>query len=252
MNVDHSGAHSGAAGCPQSTASSCELAHFFSSPAQGSGAFWHQQALKVNLPGPGFSAQTVVGMGNMNVSSGHDTPESTMLSQRCSALLASPYTYIQSSELRSHGKADEPVAREENTGRESVDRRRQLLSAHQKHELLKVFRRNGYLTKKQKSDLATHLGMTEKQVGVWFQNQRQKEKSVEKMVKQDLTTGIDNGNGPTFSLPADFTPPTIPKSVVSTLLLLNQNRIKTVVFTMPPLRVLLVPDSQKKPRSQTG
>ena len=91
-------------------------------------------------------------------------------------------------------------------------------SAYQTQELRKVFIKNhSYITKVQRQELATRLGITEKQVKIWFQNNRYKSMKQEREARLDTTTGIANGGAPKRSLPVGLTSPAIPKAVVSTL-----------------------------------
>ena len=105
MNVNH-----GIAGFPQSTAGSTGFVDFVSRPARESSAFESQQTVTVQPHSFSFLTQNVGGR-SINVGTGHCTPESTLLSQR-SSTFASPFsTYTQRSELYSHVKVGEPVAR---------------------------------------------------------------------------------------------------------------------------------------------
>ncbi|MGH0136088.1 UNVERIFIED_CONTAM: hypothetical protein FKN15_030764 [Acipenser sinensis] len=49
-------------------------------------------------------------------------------------------------------------------------------SNHQKAELEKVFEKNHFLTPEIRFNISSKLALTERQVKIWFQNQRQKEK----------------------------------------------------------------------------
>ncbi|WP_066016680.1 hypothetical protein [Endozoicomonas atrinae] len=134
MNVNHS-----IAGLLQGTASSYGVGDFVSRPAQESGAFDSQQAVKVQPHSFSFLTQNAA-EGSTNVSIGHCTPERTLLSQR-SSTFASPFsTYTQSSELCNQVKVGEPVAREGNAGSVCKNRKKRVLfSAYQTQELSKAF-----------------------------------------------------------------------------------------------------------------
>ncbi|XP_078068171.1 homeobox protein CDX-4 [Mustelus asterias] len=63
------------------------------------------------------------------------------------------------------------------------DKYRVVYTDHQRLELEKEFHYNRYITIKRKSELATILGLSERQVKIWFQNRRAKER---KMTKKQL------------------------------------------------------------------
>uniref|UniRef100_A0A3Q2CTH8 Caudal type homeobox 1a n=1 Tax=Cyprinodon variegatus TaxID=28743 RepID=A0A3Q2CTH8_CYPVA len=58
------------------------------------------------------------------------------------------------------------------------DKYRVVYTDHQRLELEKEFQCNRYITMRRKSDLSVSLGLSERQVKIWFQNRRAKERKI--------------------------------------------------------------------------
>merc|ERR1712241_715351 len=82
------------------------------------------------------------------------------------------------------------------TGKEgrtrTKDKYRVVYSDHQRLELEKEFHYSRYITIRRKAELAQVLSLSERQVKIWFQNRRAKEKKRDELITKDKidVTGI--------------------------------------------------------------
>nr|6ES2_K Chain K, Homeobox protein CDX-2 [Homo sapiens]6ES2_L Chain L, Homeobox protein CDX-2 [Homo sapiens] len=60
------------------------------------------------------------------------------------------------------------------------DKYRVVYTDHQRLELEKEFHYSRYITIRRKAELAATLGLSERQVKIWFQNRRAKERKINK------------------------------------------------------------------------
>ncbi|XP_003404647.1 homeobox protein CDX-1 [Loxodonta africana] len=112
-------------------------------------------------PGPGLLAQPLGGPG---------APSSPGAQRR------TPYEWMRRSVAAGGGSGGGKTR--------TKDKYRVVYTDHQRLELEKEFHYSRYITIRRKSELAANLGLTERQVKIWFQNRRAKERKVNKKKQQ--------------------------------------------------------------------
>ncbi|KAM9319844.1 homeobox protein CDX-2 [Gastrophryne carolinensis] len=75
------------------------------------------------------------------------------------------------------------------------DKYRVVYTDHQRLELEKEFHYSRYITIRRKSELAAGLGLSERQVKIWFQNRRAKERKITKKRLQQTQSGQHGQDG---------------------------------------------------------
>ncbi|XP_077197899.1 homeobox protein CDX-2 [Paroedura picta] len=77
------------------------------------------------------------------------------------------------------------------------DKYRVVYTDHQRLELEKEFHYSRYITIRRKAELAATLGLSERQVKIWFQNRRAKERKInKKKLQQSQPGGVHSGSEP--------------------------------------------------------
>ncbi|XP_053160993.1 homeobox protein CDX-2 [Hemicordylus capensis] len=77
------------------------------------------------------------------------------------------------------------------------DKYRVVYTDHQRLELEKEFHYSRYITIRRKAELAATLGLSERQVKIWFQNRRAKERKInKKKMQQTQPGGVHSGSEP--------------------------------------------------------
>ncbi|KAI8508596.1 homeobox [Branchiostoma belcheri] len=97
------------------------------------------------------------------------------------------------------------------------DKYRVVYSDHQRLELEKEFYSNKYITIKRKVQLANELGLSERQVKIWFQNRRAKQRKMAKRkeLQHGGQGGSDDGGGVMGEVSALTQPPSPPVLIPS-------------------------------------
>ncbi|XP_068129252.1 homeobox protein CDX-1 isoform X2 [Hyperolius riggenbachi] len=142
----------------------------------------------IQPPGAGLLAPAINGSG----------PPLSPGSQR-----RNPYEWMRRSGV--------PTANPTNGKTRTKDKYRVVYTDHQRLELEKEFHYSRYITIRRKAELAATLSLTERQVKIWFQNRRAKERKVNKKKMQQQsqqastttptppTIGSSSGMGPICS-----------------------------------------------------
>ncbi|KAM8835086.1 homeobox protein CHOX-CAD-like [Synchiropus picturatus] len=116
-------------------------------------------------PSPGFSPPELTGQPPALLPSSLNTSVGQLSPQR-----RNPYEWIRRSAPLSNP----------NGKTRTKDKYRVVYTDHQRLELEKEFHYSKYITIRRKAELATSLSLSERQVKIWFQNRRAKERKINK------------------------------------------------------------------------
>ncbi|XP_013388018.1 homeobox protein CDX-1 [Lingula anatina] len=151
-------------------------------PHMGYEPYGHSGSVNVNVP-PVVSA----GDHHSTVSSYHDgniaspVPANAVVSSTgtidISRQQRQPYEWMKKQAL----PATPPTGKTR-----TKDKYRVVYSDHQRLELEKEFHYSKYITIRRKSELASNLALSERQVKIWFQNRRAKERKINKKKQMEL------------------------------------------------------------------
>ncbi|KAM6923979.1 homeobox protein CHOX-CAD-like [Xenentodon cancila] len=91
-----------------------------------------------------------------------------------------PYNFISGQDpFSSRRRPPEPIRHTVSGGKtRTKDKYRVVYTDHQRLELEKEFQYNRYITMRRKSELSVALSLSERQVKIWFQNRRAKERKI--------------------------------------------------------------------------
>ncbi|KAK5858160.1 hypothetical protein PBY51_002324 [Eleginops maclovinus] len=132
--------------------------------------------------GPSLGFHPAEFPGQLNPSVGQMSPGSP---QR-----RNPYDWIR----RSSAPTSNP-----NGKTRTKDKYRVVYTDHQRLELEKEFHYSKYITIRRKAELATTLGLSERQVKIWFQNRRAKERKITKKKLQQPASSTTTATPPAGS-----------------------------------------------------
>ncbi|CAJ1058554.1 homeobox protein CDX-1a [Xyrichtys novacula] len=126
-----------------------------------------------------------------------------------------PYNFISGQDpFTSRRRPQESVRPPVSGGKtRTKDKYRVVYSDQQRLELEKEFQHNRYITMRRKSELSVTLNLSERQVKIWFQNRRAKERKItRKKLQHSQQASTTTPTLPVLSGPSDTHIPTSPSS----------------------------------------
>ncbi|XP_072383570.1 uncharacterized protein [Diabrotica undecimpunctata] len=140
----------------------------------------HQLDPESQLPSPPITGSDISSPGGQ---SGNISPHNNHAHQSRPTPARSPYEWIKKTSYQS----------QPNPGKtRTKDKYRVVYTDHQRIELEKEFTfNNKYITIRRKSELASNLGLSERQIKIWFQNRRAKERKQNKKRAEEKGHHVD-------------------------------------------------------------
>ncbi|KAM7000182.1 homeobox protein CDX-1a isoform 2-T2 [Tautogolabrus adspersus] len=125
-----------------------------------------------------------------------------------------PYNFISGQDPFSSRRRPQESIRPPVSGKtRTKDKYRVVYTDQQRLELEKEFQHNRYITMRRKSELSMALSLSERQVKIWFQNRRAKERKVtRKKLQHSQQASTTTPTPPVLGGPADTHIPTSPSS----------------------------------------
>ncbi|XP_019935023.1 homeobox protein CDX-1a [Paralichthys olivaceus] len=126
-----------------------------------------------------------------------------------------PYNFISGQDpFNCRGRPQEPLRPSAPGGKtRTKDKYRVVYTDQQRLELEKEFQSNRYITMKRKTELSMALGLSERQVKIWFQNRRAKERKMNrKKLQHSQQASTTTPTPPALCGPADIHITTSPSS----------------------------------------
>ncbi|XP_047440948.1 homeobox protein CDX-1a [Mugil cephalus] len=130
-----------------------------------------------------------------------------------------PYNFISGQDLfSSRRRPHEPIRHTVSGGKtRTKDKYRVVYTDHQRLELEKEFQFNRYITMRRKSELSVELSLSERQVKIWFQNRRAKERKINrKKLQHSQQASTTTPTPPVLGGPSDGHTTTSPSSNIMT------------------------------------
>ncbi|XP_005995007.1 homeobox protein CDX-4 [Latimeria chalumnae] len=182
-------------------------------------------------PGPSNTSHTPINNSSSGQISYNSSDYNSMPPSGSGVLPSDTLTmekYSPSSQKRSPYEWMRKTVQSSSTGKtRTKEKYRVAYTDHQRLELEKEFHYNRYITIRRKSELAANLGLSERQVKIWFQNRRAKER---KLFKKKMGQ-CDGSGGSVQSDPGSVSPGPVPSS-------LSPDGMANSLFPPPGINVL--------------
>ncbi|XP_030252222.1 homeobox protein CDX-1a [Sparus aurata] len=126
-----------------------------------------------------------------------------------------PYNFITGQDPFRSGRRPHESSRPSITGGKTrtKDKYRVVYTDQQRLELEREFQHNRYITMRRKTELSVELGLSERQVKIWFQNRRAKERKINrKKLQHSQQASTTTPTPPVLGGPADPPITTSPSS----------------------------------------